>query len=106
MEQVLLEKLTVRSAGKKIPRLLWNLKVHCRVHKSPPPAPILSHINAIHTLHAIALRSILVLYFHLHLGLPSDLFSSSYETKIFYSFLLNPMRASCPAHITLVDMKS
>jgi hypothetical protein len=132
MEQSFL-RINNHTASPGFPRLLWNPKIHYRVHKSPPLTPVLSQVNPIHNfppyipkiiiiivvvvfqglgllacsvseviilklmnllgqlvgllgrgigptqvlyIHRNILRSIIILSYHLRLGLPSGLFPS------------------------------
>ena len=79
------------SASQEVPHNLWNPKVYYRIHKCPPPVPILSQFDSV---HPNSWRSILILSSHLRLGLPS-----CFPTKTLYTTLLSHIRAmSHPSH--------
>jgi len=83
------------SASQEIPSLLWNPNFHFRVDKPPPLVPILNQSNKVHNF-PFSLRSILILFFHLCLGLQRGLFPSGFATNILYVLLISPMLATYP----------
>ena len=88
---VLFEKLTGSQLVKK-----WNLNVHYRIHKCPPPVPFLSQLYPVHTPHPTSSRSILILSSHLRLGLPSCHFPSGFPIITLYTPLFSTIRATWP----------
>ena len=66
-----------------------------RDHNGQAPLPIQST-----PLHPTSLRPTLILSSHLHLGIPSDLFSSDLPTKTIYALLLSHVRA----HLKILDL--
>jgi hypothetical protein len=72
--------------------LLWDPKVHYRVHKSPPPDLIFSHMNLTHNFGTC--------FSHLRLVHPSDLFPSGFRL-ICYALFKSHTRGNFPAHVIL-----
>ena len=100
---VLLEKLTGFQLVKKLPAFYgirrFSTTFTSARHLSLSSATSIQSIPP----HPTSCRSILILSSHLRLGLPSGLFPSGFPTKTLYTPLISPIRATCPAHLILLD---
>jgi hypothetical protein len=95
---------TSHSVTQDFPNVLQNPKVHYRVHKSPPFAPILNQMNPIQITSFYSSNIHFNIILHLRLGLSSGLFPSGFHTKILYAFLFAPKRATCSDHIIFLNL--
>ena len=78
------------SASQEILLIVWNPKVHYRIHEWRTPVHILSHLDPVHAPHPTYCRSIFILTSHPRLGLPSDILPSCFPNNTLYTPLLSP----------------
>jgi len=90
------------AASQEIPRISRNPKVHYRTLKRPPRVSILGQPNPVHipTSHLLEIHPNII---HLRLGLPHGLLPSGFPTKTLHTPFSSPIRATCPAHLILLD---
>ena len=101
--RVLVEKVTGFQRVKKFPAFYGPRRFITAVtsarHLSLSWASLIQSIPPYPT----SWRTILILSSHLRLSFPSGLFPAGFPTKTLYTPLLSPVRATCPAHLILLD---
>jgi len=91
MEQNLSWEANRFSASQNFPRISWNPKVHYRIHKCPPPVPVLNHLDPVHNTTSNFLK------IHLNIILPSAPGSPKWPLPLSFPHQ-NPVYASSLPH--------
>ena len=91
------------ATSQEIPRISRSPKVHYRTHKRPPPVSILGQPNSVHipTSHLIEIRPNII-----HPSTPRSphwSLSHRFPQQDLIHPLSSPIRATCPAHLILLD---
>ena len=93
------------TASQKIPCILWNPKVHYPIHKCPPPISILCQLDPV--------RPSTSYFPKIHLNIIPPIYTSVSQVASFpqvsppkscIRLSSPPIRATCPAHLILLDL--
>ena len=90
------------AASQETPRISRNPKVHYRTRKRPPHVSILGQPNPVH----IHTSYLLEIHPNIRPATPRSpqwFLPSGFRTKTLYTPLSSPIRATCPAHLILLD---
>jgi len=92
------------AASQEIVRILWSSKVYYRTHKCPPPVPILSQLDPIHTPTSHFLKINLNIILTSTPGSPQWFLSPRFANQNPLHASPLSIRATCPAHLILHDL--